>query len=33
MRERSVEHATFVVERTYDASPDRVFAAWSDPEG
>ena len=32
MRERSVEHATFVVERTYDASPDRVFAAWSDPE-
>ena len=29
---RSVEHATFVVERTYDASPDRVFAAWSDPE-
>lgn len=32
MRDRSVEHATFVVERTYDASPDRVFAAWSDPE-
>jgi uncharacterized protein YndB with AHSA1/START domain len=32
MSERSVEHATFVVERTYDASPDRVFAAWSDPE-
>jgi uncharacterized protein YndB with AHSA1/START domain len=32
MRERSVEHATFVVERTYDASPDRVFAAWSDPD-
>jgi uncharacterized protein YndB with AHSA1/START domain len=32
MRERSVEHATFVLERTYDASPDRVFAAWSDPE-
>jgi uncharacterized protein YndB with AHSA1/START domain len=32
MRERSVEHATFVIERTYDASPDRVFAAWSDPE-
>jgi uncharacterized protein YndB with AHSA1/START domain len=32
MRERSVEHATFVVERTYDASPDQVFAAWSDPE-
>jgi uncharacterized protein YndB with AHSA1/START domain len=32
MSERSVEHATFVLERTYDASPDRVFAAWSDPE-
>ena len=32
MSERSVEHATFVIERTYDASPDRVFAAWSDPE-
>jgi uncharacterized protein YndB with AHSA1/START domain len=32
MSERSVEHVTFVLERTYDASPDRVFAAWSDPE-
>jgi uncharacterized protein YndB with AHSA1/START domain len=31
MSEPSVEHAAFVVERTYDASPDRVFAAWSDP--
>jgi uncharacterized protein YndB with AHSA1/START domain len=30
MGERSVEHATFVVERTYDASPSRVFAAWAD---
>jgi uncharacterized protein YndB with AHSA1/START domain len=29
--ERSVAHATFVVERTYDASPARVFAAWADP--
>jgi len=29
--ERSVTHATFVVERTYDASPARVFAAWADP--
>jgi len=27
MSERSVEHATFVVERTYDASPSRVFTA------
>jgi uncharacterized protein YndB with AHSA1/START domain len=32
MSERSVEHAAFVLERTYDASPDRVFAAWSDPQ-
>lgn len=31
MTERSVAHATFVVERTYDASPARVFAAWADP--
>jgi uncharacterized protein YndB with AHSA1/START domain len=31
MSERSVEHATFVVERAYDVPPDRVFAAWSDP--
>jgi uncharacterized protein YndB with AHSA1/START domain len=31
MSERSIEHATFVVERTYDASPGRVFAAWADP--
>jgi uncharacterized protein YndB with AHSA1/START domain len=30
MSKRSVEHATFVVERTYDAAPTRVFAAWSD---
>ncbi len=31
MAARSVTHATFVIERTYDASPARVFAAWSDP--
>jgi uncharacterized protein YndB with AHSA1/START domain len=30
--ERSVTHATFVIERTYDTSPGRVFAAWADPE-
>ena len=29
--ERSTEHATFVIVRTYDASPERVFAAWADP--
>ena len=31
MAERSVTHATFVIERTYDASPAWVFAAWADP--
>jgi uncharacterized protein YndB with AHSA1/START domain len=31
MSARTVEHGTFVVERTYIASPDRVFAAWADP--
>jgi uncharacterized protein YndB with AHSA1/START domain len=31
MTERSVTHATFVVERTYDAAPARVFAAFADP--
>ncbi|HTY95802.1 MAG TPA: SRPBCC family protein [Solirubrobacteraceae bacterium] len=30
MSKRSSEHATFVIERTYDASPARVFAAWAD---
>jgi uncharacterized protein YndB with AHSA1/START domain len=28
---RSVQHADFTLERRYDASPDRVFAAWADP--
>jgi uncharacterized protein YndB with AHSA1/START domain len=28
MTERSVTHATFVVERNYDAAPARVFAAF-----
>ena len=31
MTERSVTHDTFVVERTYDASPARVFRAFADP--
>ena len=30
MTERSVTHATFVVERVYPAKPARVFAAWAD---
>jgi uncharacterized protein YndB with AHSA1/START domain len=29
--ERSTTHSTFVIERTYEASPERVFEAWSDP--
>lgn len=31
MAKRSVSHATFVIERSYDASPQRVFKAWADP--
>src|SRR5918993_3658997 len=31
MSARSITHATFVIERTYDASPARVFAAWANP--
>jgi uncharacterized protein YndB with AHSA1/START domain len=29
---RSTEHATFVIERAYLASPSRVFAAWATAE-
>jgi len=32
MSERFVKHATFVVERTYAASPERVYEAWTDPD-
>jgi uncharacterized protein YndB with AHSA1/START domain len=32
MSERSATHATFTIERTYDAKPARVFAAWSQAE-
>jgi uncharacterized protein YndB with AHSA1/START domain len=31
MSDRSVVHATFVIERTYEASPAHVFGAWADP--
>jgi uncharacterized protein YndB with AHSA1/START domain len=31
MTGRSVQHDTIVVERSFDASPKRVFAAWVDP--
>lgn len=27
----SIEHETFVLERRYEAVPERVFAAWADP--
>ena len=30
--ERSTTHSTFVIERTYDASPERVWSAWADPQ-
>jgi uncharacterized protein YndB with AHSA1/START domain len=29
MIERSATHATFTIERNYDATPARVFSAWS----
>ena len=31
MKQRSVTHATFVIERSFPATPERVFAAFSDP--
>ena len=31
MSERSTHHATFVIERVYNATPARVFNAWADP--
>ena len=31
MTSRSTEHATFTIERHYDAAPARVFAAFADP--
>jgi uncharacterized protein YndB with AHSA1/START domain len=32
MSRRSVEHATFVVDRSYEVSRERAFTAWADPE-
>jgi uncharacterized protein YndB with AHSA1/START domain len=32
MTERSAQHATFVLDRTYEAPPDRVFALWASRE-
>jgi len=31
MANRSVIHSTFVIERSYSANPERVFAAFADP--
>lgn len=31
MAHRTVEHASFVIERTFDATASRVYDAWSDP--
>ena len=31
MTDRSVNHSTYTLERTYAAPPAEVFAAWSDP--
>jgi len=32
MSERSASHATFVIERHYGVAPERVFAAFADPQ-
>jgi uncharacterized protein YndB with AHSA1/START domain len=32
MSERSVQHATFTVERSYQVSPEQAFTAWADPQ-
>jgi uncharacterized protein YndB with AHSA1/START domain len=32
MSDRSATHATFMIERNYEAAPQRVFAAWADVE-
>ena len=32
MPERSVRHDSFVIERTYPATPSRVFEAWADAD-
>jgi uncharacterized protein YndB with AHSA1/START domain len=32
MSRRSTDHGSFVVTRTYDASPQRTFGAWADPK-
>ena len=31
MTDRRADHASFKIERTYGAAPDRIFAAWAEP--
>jgi len=31
MTDRTAEHASFTIERTYDSLPEEVFQAWVDP--
>ena len=31
MTQRTTQHSTFVIQRSYAASPARVFGAWADP--
>ena len=31
MTDRSVHHATIVIDRDFEASPSRVYACWADP--
>lgn len=31
MTEHPVLHSSFTLERSYPATPERVFAAWADP--
>ena len=31
MNERSAHHDTFAIERTFEVTPSRVFAAWAEP--
>ncbi len=32
MSNRSTNHASFVIERSYEAAPSRMWSAWADPE-
>jgi uncharacterized protein YndB with AHSA1/START domain len=32
MTQRSIAHGSFIIERSYDVPPARVFRAWADPD-